>query len=952
MWRKDVADSVRVFISYAHSDKNLAVLLSRRLREHSLNVWFDENLTEGIPYYNEIRKELRQATHVIILWTKSSVKSSWVIAEANEALKEKKLILPLLLEKCELPLPHTDLQSLEIYDLRKQIDRIIRAIGAHSNSVPELPDAPELYHLDALSLSAPTDYLFGREDEMAGLSDAWERKQTKIFLLNAIGGTGKTALVEFWLRQMASRGWRDAEVVYLWSFYNQGTDEKGRSSSEEFFEDALERFGYQGAPIASPSNKGEELGERVGRRRALIILDGLEPLQILTGASWQPGLLKDKALHAFLKRLIVSSRGMCLITSRLELPDFKRDGVIQQKLKPLSENAGAALLRHLGVNGIEDDIQATVRDFEGHALALTLLGHYLTNIHNGDIRCRDRVPPLSSQDFLAGDQAWRVMRRTELHFEERINETGGQDTAAARQLALLYIMGLFDRPVGEPTLNAVISPPAIPGLTESFSKASVEQKRAAIKALSKLGLLHPTLKKDHESLDAHPLVREYFRQRLRTQKTAWRIANERLLDFYKLQAKEEYPSTLKAMEPLFAAIAHACFANRQQEAFDDIYMRRIRRGDQAFIIHQLVGFGEDLAALAQFFDQSWTVPTSELNDECRALVMNFAGFAMRALLRLDEAKELTAASIEFAISEDRWSDASIAAATLTEILIDLGNLDEAFQSAENCCRFAEKAQGDLFLEAVGKARLATVLHQFNRTAEAEKYFQEAEALQAKLDKEQPWLSGLQGFRYCDLMLSKGESEEVYRRASWSHSLSEAENRPVDTALDELSIAQAQSKLLPHRQKIEVAEIFDRAVTRLKDSGRFDHLPRALIARARYNRLVENFTSAISDLKEAMELAERGRLRLNLVDCNLEQAWVMLDKARAVAPIKTRLFSFNRNQNDGASEASNYRRSAQAAAEEAATIIADCKYHRRVSELNALNEQIKKLDSEATQRVRQ
>jgi hypothetical protein len=115
----------------------------------------------------------------------------------------------------------------------------------------------------------------------------------------AYGGMGKSALVRAWLRGMEGAGWRGATRVYAWSFYSQGTDRLG--SSDEFFSHALRRFGDTEPAPLSPWEKGERLAALVRKKRALLVLDGVEPLQ--WGPGQEEGRLKDPALLALVKEL-------------------------------------------------------------------------------------------------------------------------------------------------------------------------------------------------------------------------------------------------------------------------------------------------------------------------------------------------------------------------------------------------------------------------------------------------------------------------------------------------------------------------------------------------------------------------------------------------------------------------------------------------------------------------
>ena len=61
-------------------------------------------------------------------------------------------------------------------------------------------------------------------------------------------------------------------------------------------------------------------------------------------------------------------------------------------------------------------------------------------------------------------------------------------------------------------------------------------------------------------LDAHPLVREYFGEQLRSQQTdAWKECNRRLYYHYRTLAPQ-LPDSFREMEPLFLAVICGCNA--------------------------------------------------------------------------------------------------------------------------------------------------------------------------------------------------------------------------------------------------------------------------------------------------------------------------------------------------------------------------------------------------------
>ena len=66
-----------------------------------------------------------------------------------------------------------------------------------------------------------------------------------------------------------------------------------------------------------------------------------------------------------------------------DIADYERTSALRRDLDQLSSDAGAKLLRALGVNGDETELRTASDEFTGHCLALTLLGSYLAEAYNG-----------------------------------------------------------------------------------------------------------------------------------------------------------------------------------------------------------------------------------------------------------------------------------------------------------------------------------------------------------------------------------------------------------------------------------------------------------------------------------------------------------------------------------------------------------------------------------------
>ena len=251
--------------------------------------------------------------------------------------------------------------------------------------------------------------LFGREEDIAFLDDAWANQQVNVVTIAAWGGVGKSTLVNHWLRRMAAEHYRSAQLVLGWSFYRQGTSGQ-TSSADEFLDAALTWFGDPDPRLGTAWEKGERLAKLVAHRRTLLVLDGLEPLQNAPGP--QEGRLREPSLQALLRELAAFNTGLCVITTRTpiaDIADYERSSAPRRSLEHLSSDAGAQLLRALGVNGHEAELRSASDEFRGHCLALTLLGSYLTDACNGDIRRREEVSARLAHDLRQGAHARKVM---------------------------------------------------------------------------------------------------------------------------------------------------------------------------------------------------------------------------------------------------------------------------------------------------------------------------------------------------------------------------------------------------------------------------------------------------------------------------------------------------------------------------------------------------------------
>jgi serine/threonine protein kinase len=488
---------------------------------------------------------------------------------------------------------------------RKSLQKTSYTTSRIGTRKPPAKPGPEKISVARLPVTGSD--VFGREEDIAFLDRAWANKDVNVVTIVAWAGVGKSTLVNHWLRRMAAKHYRSAELVFGWSFYRQGTS-GDTSSADEFLDAALAWFGDPDTRIGTAWGKGERLAKLVAHHRTLLVLDGLEPLQNPPGS--QEGRLRDPSLQALLRELAAFNKGLCVITTRTPVADFadyEGSSALRRDLEQLSSDAGAKLLRALGVNGSEAELRSANDEFSGHCLALTLLGSYLTDAFDGDIRRRDAVSTRLGHDVRQGFHARKVMESYQTWFGE------------GPELSVLRMLGLFDRPADEKTIAVLLKPPGIPGLTESLTELNPIERRTIVARLRRARLLAPEDPHEPGHLDAHPLVREYFSEQLRSQRIeAWKECNRRLFNYYQTLAPQ-LPNSFREMEPLVLAVICGCNAGLYREALHKVYIPRIQRGDTSFAARVLGARETLLLILANFFERGrWSSPL-EMGVEAQSL---------------------------------------------------------------------------------------------------------------------------------------------------------------------------------------------------------------------------------------------------------------------------------------------------------------------------------------------
>jgi TolB-like protein/cytochrome c-type biogenesis protein CcmH/NrfG len=92
-----------VFLSYSREDQPTARRFAEALKREGFSVWWDQALDAGESFDKVTEQALEEAKAVVVLWSKRSVQSDWVRAEATQARANDKLV-PVTIEPCKRPI--------------------------------------------------------------------------------------------------------------------------------------------------------------------------------------------------------------------------------------------------------------------------------------------------------------------------------------------------------------------------------------------------------------------------------------------------------------------------------------------------------------------------------------------------------------------------------------------------------------------------------------------------------------------------------------------------------------------------------------------------------------------------------------------------------------------------------------------------------------------------------
>jgi len=708
----------------------------------------------------------------------------------------------------------------------------------------------------------PGNAWVGRTAELVALTADLARGNCYLSSVVGFGGEGKSSLLRRWIDNLLSdSSHTPPEGVFWWTFNTA-------DSADQFFEAALEYVGgstTDSSELLSSSARAHFIAARLYQHRFLFVLDGMEVLQKQHGDHF--GELTNSALRELLIYFANGGhKSFCLIASRVlpvELMPYSTHS--PHDLTRLTADEGAALLQNLGVKGPPEEVRRMTEEWDGHALTLTLLSAYLTELYDGDVGKRRQIP-LPSE----GRQRWDSVSRVLDTYIEHLSPT---------ETSFLSVFSLFRKSVPESSFPFVFQKEMEnDSLRAPLTTLSQDAFQALVVRLVNYRLLRTEANRKHYT--THPLIRGYFHSRIDTADPRIRNIHLVIAEFYlhSYTSRGEPPEvpTLEELAPLFETIHHACQGGAYDGAWR-VYRDLIDRGKEFVLTKKLGASDTGLDLLLEFFPGGDTSKDPLVSDlTSRGAIVNRVGVRLQDIGQLAESLPFIERALQITLQQGEFVRVAVDYMNLSEIHAFLGVLDASADNARRAIEFANQAHESM-LVSQAMTNLAWAQHLQGEESEAKRNFEAAERLSTTLSGH-PHLQALSGFwyahfleRHCELALARTimeQSIQIAERRTWMRYISRGHTVLAD--LDSL-----EHHLDSARKHAELA---------LKIARGISYRPAlmdALLSRGRWAVRAGQRETADNDLNEALTYAITGGYRIYEVDVRVALAFMYLGDGRAI-----------------------------------------------------------------------
>jgi hypothetical protein len=731
----------------------------------------------------------------------------------------------------------------------------------------------KVWHVRVCYSLQPAPHFRGRERLLRELQ-AWAQAPEsgdRVVSLVAVGGTGKTALAERVLRDLAQR---TTAGVLVWSFYED-------PRTEEFLRVAHEYFTGQ-TPTAADGLIDRLQTALMGEKPHLLVLDGLERVQA-EGEGRTRGQLEDVQLKRLLSWLAAGqgTRTRALVTSRfplVDLDDWKGSGYREERLDDLEPASAWAVLRGWGVKGDDGTLDRLSAPLHYHALSVAVLGSYLGKLWGGDAT---KAPTFDRGEAAVAEPKAAKLDRLLAHYAEKL---------PGPERDLLARLSTFPRGVTVETLGVVVE--AGGQVAGTLAECDKVRLRRLLERVRELGLVFRYDMPQGETFSAHPFLRDFFRDLLGV--TMPREIHEVVRKHLQLRlnprpqvrvrglaasAAPRSPTEPASLDLYEALIEHTRLAGRMGEAFE-LWSHTLggfqnlgeRLGDHSRGLRIVSGFSANGSPEAA---------APGLPDRQRASLLADWGLFAARLGDLAVARRAFAARVELCRNAGEAAKVSRALRHQAGVELLAGRLPQAREAAADALTESARA-GDPVEQRHAHAYLAAVSGQLGALNEALQHFSagQGSALLRLAAVEQ--LSSLGGIWEAELKLITGKRSEAAALAQ-AHRDDARQNLWIrDQALCEALLGRLALPDDPAGARLHLAAArgYASRSSHVEVQLRCSHLAVEIA------RTCQAYDLARSEAEVGIHLADTCGFGLSGIDLRLELARVHLDAGNIEATLRS------------------------------------------------------------------
>lgn len=756
-----------------------------------------------------------------------------------------------------------------------------------SSSKKAIPLAPRPYIAHPYSL---VKNFTGRLEEQRLLSEWFQFDKEPMYVVEAIGGMGKSALAWKWLQEEISTKEVEVAGIIWWSFYDEGFD----TFIKHLFQYCIPEETRQNLGVV---DEATEVARWLYQHRFLLILDGFE--RVLRGYHQMTGMyIQEGGLSAgrrielwdrhqrspvnpkaerFLRSLCAGQSKTLMTTRLFPTPLEGLAGVKLFRLRGLSKTDTVAFFEKEGVKGSQEDMVNAGSVYHFHPLMLKLLSTAIQRSRTKDIAAAYQ------KNLIDQREPQRILQTS----YQLLNE---QEQKVANALSVFRSAFTFE------------------AAEALFPDWDADSLWAIMMELQQLGFVF--YQEQEDKFDFHPILRSFLYDQLSGKMTV----HERAIGYYGAIPEKEKIVSLEDLEPAMEQYHHLVRAGRLEEAF---VVYRDRFSDQIFFqLGQYELIIDLLKGLFASDKDEWPVLEHK---SARGFIVNDLGLCYSQLGQLKRA--MTYLLIFAKLSEEDKNEEE-----LSRSLMNIAFYSQTYLGQQLVAILYSQKAKDLTVKIKNKSKEADSNVIYGQILKYQGKFELSDfhlgkALKYYTENNYPQGAGRVAYRYAwahlfQIRLTEGENAHFCLEA-WQWALKAldfavewiAQRGPSIGNFIESYYLIGYTALTTHKQKNQLPaqstsiSFYDEhfqhikemitvqpsnllftaerclteALTRSRKVNLVEYEPQILLAFAQLAwQSNQDHAEVVQHLQEAHAIAERGEYRVYLADIHLFCAEVLLD----------------------------------------------------------------------------